>query len=117
MNSNNGQSQLMVKFFTKNKRYLCLIFNKNIFQNLQENISYLILRYTVADNPFSIPSSSEPESLNALLKGILKEDINEEELLNDLMEAEFDFYINSVYLETSLDEFIKSNAETITTVR
>jgi hypothetical protein len=55
--------------------------------------------------------------LSSLLKGILKDDLNDEEALNDLMTTEFDFFINSIYLETNLEEFIKSNSETIKTVK
>ena len=63
----------------------------------------------MADNPYSIPSNSTIEALNLLIKGILKEDqsVEEDEAFNELLE--FDFYINSKPIVTTLDEFVSLN--------
>jgi hypothetical protein len=47
--------------------------------------------------------------LNLLIKGILKEDqsVEEDEAFNELLE--FDFYINSKPIVTTLDEFVSLN--------
>ncbi|CAF1028187.1 unnamed protein product [Brachionus calyciflorus] len=77
-----SQQQLMVKFFTKNKKY------------------------SIADNPYSISSSSTSQNLNALLIGILKSDDND--LETDFSTIDFDFYINGNYLLTTLDDLIQT---------
>ncbi|RMZ99203.1 Ribosome biogenesis WDR12 [Brachionus plicatilis] len=79
---NSDHSQLMVKFFTKNTKY------------------------SIADNPYSIPASSTIQNLNALIIGILKSDDNE--LETDFSTIEFDFYINGQYLSSTLDDLIQT---------
>ena len=65
----------------------------------------------MADSPYSIPSNSNLEALNLLIKGILKEDqsVEEDDTLDELVE--FDFYINSKPVLTTLEEFVNSNDE------
>ncbi len=72
---------------------------------------FFVKRYSVADSPYSIPSNSNLEALNLLIKGILKEDksVEEDEILDELVE--FDFYINSKPIVTTLDEFVELNDE------
>ncbi len=77
-------------------------------------------RYSISDNPFSIPADSNSDTFNILIKSILKsENENDSESSNnlneDLASVEFDFYINQEYLYTSLNQFIESN-ESIKTV-
>ena len=79
---NEDHSQLMVKFFTKNGKY------------------------SIADNPYSIPASSTIQNLNALLIGILKSDDNE--LETDFSLLEFDFYINGQYIASTLGDLIQT---------
>jgi hypothetical protein len=76
-----------VKFFTKNKKY------------------------SIADNPYSIAANSNIETLNLLIKGIIKEDQagEEEEILEE--SVEFDFYVNSKPVSTTLEEFVNLNYE------
>lgn len=89
MNGKND-SQLTAKFFTKNKKF------------------------EIPDNPFSIPTSSNPETFSSLIKSILKTSENEEnnnDLNEDLMSTEFDFYINKEFVHTTLGQFIKENED------
>jgi len=84
-------SQLTTKFFTKNSKF------------------------SIPDNPYSIPASSNPETFNSLIKSVLKESFalneneNEKNLNEDLLSTEFDFYINDEYINTSLEKFIQQN--------
>jgi len=86
--SNNNMSQLMVKFITKSQRH------------------------AVADTAYSIPVNSNPDTLNTLLKQILKEDANDEDVkFDDLLE--FDFFINDSLLTTTISDYVQANADKI----
>lgn len=72
-------------------------------------------RYSVPDYPYSILASSNVDSLNSLIKNILKEDTsktNDE----DLDSIEFDFYVNGNFLQGTLHELIKSVEEIKTVI-
>ena len=83
----------------------------NLFLNLKK-------RYAIPENPFSLPTTSTSDSFNALVKSILKS-VNEEEdnndLNEDLMSVEFDFYINGEFFYGTFASFIQEN-ESIKTV-
>ena len=73
-------------------------------------------RFAIADNPFSIPANSNEQTLNTLIKSILKEDLNHKTQNDGLDATEFDFYINGNYLDRILDAFVELYQE-IKTVR
>jgi hypothetical protein len=73
-------------------------------------------RFAVADNPFSIPANSNEQTLNALIRSILKEDLNDKAQIDGIDSVEFDFYINGNYLDRILDAFVELHQE-IKTVR
>lgn len=79
--------QLMVKFVTKEKKY------------------------SVPDFPYSIQVNSSIETLNALIKSILKDDFKSDEFQSNLETIEFDFYVNGNYLQSTLGELINSNGD------
>lgn len=87
--TNDQSSQLMVKFVTKS------------------------VKYSVPDFPYSILASSNAETLNLLVKNILKEDASSkpDDFLDDLESAEFDFYVDGNFLDKTLNELIKSNEQ------
>ncbi len=69
-------------------------------------------RYSIADNPYSIPSDSGLDDLNSLLRSILKDDFeSKDELREDLDTVEFDFYVNGTFLDTSIDNLLKTKPE------
>ena len=72
-----------------------------------------MLRYAIDETPFSVPASSDPETLNSLIKSLLNEKLNEDsdEMKEDLASLEFDFYIISQIIQTSIDEFLRSSPE------
>lgn len=94
----NQTSQLLAKFLTRNKKY-----------SIDE------------ESPYSIPSKSNGDSLNLLIKSILveknkkldefgNEDENSKNLIkSSLDEVEFDFFINGDFLDSTLDNFLLKN--------
>lgn len=74
----------------------------------------------IPDNPFSIPTTSTSDSFDALVKSILRsvnehDENNNNDLNEDLMSVEFDFYINGEFFYGTLASFIEEN-ERIKTV-
>lgn len=64
------------------------------------------------DFPYSILASSNSDTLNSLIKNIIKEEAagsKPDEFISDLDAAEFDFYVNGNFLDATLHELIKSN--------
>lgn len=69
-------------------------------------------RYSVPDHPYSILANSNSDTLNSLIKNILKDESDksgENEFLSELGFIEFDLYVNGNFLDTTLNEHIKSD--------
>ena len=76
--------------------------------NLQQ---HFIQRYSIADNPYSIGSDSNPDTLNSILKSIIREDSSDSNLEDYLEQTEFDFYVNGTFLDSTIDSVLKSRPE------
>lgn len=82
-----NQSQLLSKFYTKTSKY------------------------AIADTPYSIPINSTTQTLNNLIKFILKESNQDEKYQEILSLVDFDFLINGEYLTTSLEEYLNQKED------